>query len=268
MLKLCLVTQRRMRKTSLIDDWEDYRKTTFTIFFLMTALPAVILYHSDLIAIFEDIGISFGIGSAMAYVDYLWEIGLTIFVFLILLISFLAVFTLIGVFLNFTNSFVIMDIAVICSILGITLSKHRQITILYRRNYNSYNKQPQDKFNDEVEGDEDEEEAYRKAAEEREKARRAHIKEFEEWEEAEYLKELQRSQRKNREFYVIPNSIGSVEEAYILFGLSQTATNNEIKNAYRKFTKLYHPDKNFKNTNREMQIINEAYDLIRQSRKA
>lgn len=237
-------------RTSLTNDWGDFRKQTFTIFFLLTFIPLIIFYYSDWVVVLESIGISFMIGFGMAYADYLWEIGLTIFVFLILFISFFVVFTLIGVFLNFTNSYVIMGIAVICSILGITLSKHRQITILYRlryHNYNYYNEQAQ--------------EEHRKQADYwKNKKEEAHA-------EAERMRELHRSRYiREKEFLNLPSRIESLDEAYALFNLS--ATEKEIKNTYRRLTKFYHPDLTHENTNREMQLINQAYELILRTRKA
>ena len=239
----------------MLDDWKYYRKQTFTVFFLFTAIPLIIFNHSNLNIILESIGISALISVAMAYADFLRNVALIIFVFLLLFIPFLVVFVLIGAFLNFTNFYVIVGLAVVCDILTLILVKHKQMldffyTLRYRKYY-TY-EQPHDAWK--------EAEAFRDRVNHKSHA------------EAERLRELYRNRHNtgNTENISsnIPSTIKSVEEAYALFNLTLNATNKEVKNAYRRLTKLYHPDKTFKDTNREMQTINEAYDLIRQARKA
>ncbi len=239
----------------LADDWEYYRKQTFTVLFLFTAIPLIIFNHSNLNIILESMGISALISVAMAYADFLRNVALIIFVFLLLFIPFLVVFVLIGAFLDFTNFYVIMGLAVVCDILTLILVKHRQMfdffyTLRYRKYY-TY-EQPYDAW--------EEAEAFR----DRSRDKSHH--------EAERLRELYRNRHNtgNTENISsnIPSTIKSVEEAYTLFNLTSNATNKEVKNAYRRLTKLFHPDKTLQDTNREMQTINEAYDLIRQARKA
>ena len=53
-------------------------------------------------------------------------------------------------------------------------------------------------------------------------------------------------------------------DPYTVLGLSPTASNDEVKAAYRKLAKKYHPDLNPDSTEAEkkMQELNEAYDII------
>lgn len=59
---------------------------------------------------------------------------------------------------------------------------------------------------------------------------------------------------------------------YEVLGVPETATDEEIKNAYRKLAKKYHPD-NYANSpladvaEQKMKEINEAYDTINQMRQ-
>ena len=51
---------------------------------------------------------------------------------------------------------------------------------------------------------------------------------------------------------------------YEILGLSNSANAQEIKNAYRKLAKLYHPDKNPDNKNSEekFKLIKEGYEVL------
>lgn len=59
----------------------------------------------------------------------------------------------------------------------------------------------------------------------------------------------------------------SVQDPYKVLGISPTATEEEVKAAYRELAKKYHPD-NYADSpladlaNEKMQEINEAYDMI------
>lgn len=64
----------------------------------------------------------------------------------------------------------------------------------------------------------------------------------------------------------------STRDPYQILGISPTATDDEVKNAYRELAKKYHPD-NYANNplselaEEKMQEINEAYDTIVRMRK-
>jgi len=53
-------------------------------------------------------------------------------------------------------------------------------------------------------------------------------------------------------------------DPYSVLGLTSSASNDEVKNAYRKLAKKYHPDLNpdSKEAEQKMKEINEAYDTI------
>ena len=54
-----------------------------------------------------------------------------------------------------------------------------------------------------------------------------------------------------------------MEDFYKLLGVSKTATENEIKKAYRKLSLEYHPDKNpSPDAGSKFQKINEAYEIL------
>ena len=54
------------------------------------------------------------------------------------------------------------------------------------------------------------------------------------------------------------------EDYYALLEIKRTASQDEIKKAYRKFAKQYHPDSNIGNPEAEEMIkeINEAYEVL------
>jgi len=56
-------------------------------------------------------------------------------------------------------------------------------------------------------------------------------------------------------------SFEDIERARIVLGLGERATLREIKEAYRKMSKKYHPDKGEGNEER-MKEINEAYEIL------
>jgi len=55
-----------------------------------------------------------------------------------------------------------------------------------------------------------------------------------------------------------------VIDPYKVLGVPSTATDDEVKKAYRKLAKIYHPDANpgDKRAEQKMKEINEAYDMI------
>lgn len=63
-----------------------------------------------------------------------------------------------------------------------------------------------------------------------------------------------------------------MNDPYKVLGVAPTATDEEIKQAYRKLAKQYHPDKYVDNplsnlATEKMKEINEAYDIILNDRK-
>lgn len=75
------------------------------------------------------------------------------------------------------------------------------------------------------------------------------------------------------QFLSISDTYSSLEDAYKVFGIASTATDDEVRKAYRKLVLQYHPDKVAHlgeeakaNATRKLQEINKARDLIFQSR--
>ena len=65
-----------------------------------------------------------------------------------------------------------------------------------------------------------------------------------------------------------------VNAAYKILEIDKTATDNEVKKAYRKMAKKYHPDKllnlgeeHVEVARRKFQKVQEAYEKIRKERK-
>ena len=56
-----------------------------------------------------------------------------------------------------------------------------------------------------------------------------------------------------------------IQDPYAVLGLTPDATDEEVKQAYRKLAKKYHPDANpgDEAAARKMQEINAAYDQIK-----
>ena len=59
------------------------------------------------------------------------------------------------------------------------------------------------------------------------------------------------------------------KDLYEVLGLTKTATDDEIKKAYRKLAKQYHPDLNpgDKNAEAKFKEINEAYEVLSDPKK-
>ena len=56
---------------------------------------------------------------------------------------------------------------------------------------------------------------------------------------------------------------------YSILGIAKTATDDEIKQAYRKLAMQYHPDRNggAKEAEEKFKQITEAYDVLRDPQK-
>ncbi len=63
--------------------------------------------------------------------------------------------------------------------------------------------------------------------------------------------------------------MGRMKNLYCVLGITNTATEEEIKKAYRRLSKKYHPDANPGNNDREerFQEISEAYTILQNPRK-
>lgn len=87
-----------------------------------------------------------------------------------------------------------------------------------------------------------------------------------------YYKEndTERRQRENREQEIYRSRYRSIEEYYRILEVSQTATYDELKTAYRKKVLQYHPDRYINKSNIEQEKakiifiqVQEAFDKIR-----
>ena len=60
-----------------------------------------------------------------------------------------------------------------------------------------------------------------------------------------------------------------IDDPYSVLGLGRDATDEEVKQAYRRLAKKYHPDLNpgDQEAARKMQQVNEAYDQIKNPEK-
>ena len=61
-----------------------------------------------------------------------------------------------------------------------------------------------------------------------------------------------------------------IDDPYKVLGVSPNATDEEIKQAYRRLAKKYHPDRNPGDAEaaKKMQQVNDAYDQIKNPQKA
>lgn len=53
-----------------------------------------------------------------------------------------------------------------------------------------------------------------------------------------------------------------IDKARRLLGLKESATETEIKTAYRKMVNKYHPDRNNGNTDSRINSVNWAYEIL------
>lgn len=58
-----------------------------------------------------------------------------------------------------------------------------------------------------------------------------------------------------------------MKDYYNILGLQKNCSNDDIKQAYRKLAREYHPDKNNNNTTERFQEIQEAYETLSDSQK-
>lgn len=63
------------------------------------------------------------------------------------------------------------------------------------------------------------------------------------------------------------SSSSSLPDYYARLGVSPSATLTEIKRAYRRLARLYHPDLNGQAQDERIKLINEAYQILRDNLK-
>jgi DnaJ like chaperone protein len=84
----------------------------------------------------------------------------------------------------------------------------------------------------------------------------------------------ERSQKsKSWNFYVMDQLLKMAYNPFVILGIEQNATNEELKNAYRRLVKKYHPDKSMQKDDETRKLdavkileINEAYESIKKMR--
>lgn len=58
-----------------------------------------------------------------------------------------------------------------------------------------------------------------------------------------------------------------IRDYYKLLGVAATASTAEIKRAYRRLARLYHPDLNAETRDEQIKRLNEAYEILSNARK-
>lgn len=213
----------------------------------MIGIPEIIVNHSNPVLVLEDVMISLIIATAVAFADYLWSSAVFIFLFCLFFISIFAPLVLISIFIGYVNQWIIFVIAFIITTLIFVSRKHKKSLL---RIWFEAEILRQDSRN---------EEEYRQARQQEARER---------WEQQEANIRAQfRSGRQARHIrQPIPNEVKDLIEAYTLFKILPDDSDMKIKHVYKQFVKMYHPDKTHKDTNREMQVINNAWEMIRKSR--
>ena len=69
-----------------------------------------------------------------------------------------------------------------------------------------------------------------------------------------------------RKFFCEKNKVISNDEAFKILGISQNTNSNEIRNAYLRLAKFYHPDINEESKEKFKEIQN-AYDVVKNLKK-
>lgn len=88
-----------------------------------------------------------------------------------------------------------------------------------------------------------------------------------------FTTEAERKQKEQRRQQRSTPTTSSLSRAYSILGIAASASDNEVKKAYRKLAKVHHPDKVIhlgeefqKKAKEKFQIIQDAYELIRANR--